>query len=656
MQLLKPLALAVTLVTGLAAGGAAVAQEAIPVEEFALLPAMSNVSLSPNGEYIAYLIKPSLRDPYIVEIREVDDLSARPVRIGGDRMEVDGVSWLNDERLLVDFRQQFRDDIEDVNDGVWASKRAIINRDGRGRWLEMPDDASLRSRLLDDPDHILVYTANYSRGESLEGRAISDLRTPDFQLYNVNNGRMSLVLRGNDRLGGYIVDREGNIRGATEVDGGAREVIYYSRDIGGSEWREVFRNSVDNVDVSFSFMGFDPADPDIAFVTATNGHDTTGVYEFNVRTGNFGSEIFRAEGVDIAGAWRSTAPDRLGEIVGFVYYQDGQRRVAFMDAGEQQLYDQIEATFPGTEPMVLSRSRDGNRMIIYVSGPRNPGAYYLLDNGQLSLLGSRNPLLSPEDLSDVEFVRYTARDGRSIPGYLTVPSVGEAPYPLVVLPHGGPWVSEHINWDEWGQLLANRGYMVLQPGYRGTEGYGIDHWTSSFAEWGQAMQDDLDDGAQFLVNEGLVDPDQVAIFGWSYGGYAAFAASVRNPSPYQCSIAGAGVSDMTQIRSDFTQSRLNRLLLRTAYRGLNPVDHAAEVEMPLLIIHGEVDQRVPIVHSERFVRALDRAGVDNYRYVVLERADHFSNTLSYDNKLELYSELLAWLAGPCGMPPRATVE
>ena len=136
-------------------------------------------------------------------------------------------------------------------------------------------------------------------------------------------------------------------------------------------------------------------------------------------------------------------------------------------------------------------------------------------------LGSRNPLLAPEDLSSVEYIRYKARDGQVVPAYLTKPNTGSAPWPLVVLPHGGPHVNEVIGFDEWGQMLANNGYMVLQPQYRMSTGWGKKHFDGGLHQHGLAMQDDKDDGAQYLIDKGLANKDKIAMFGWSYGGYAA---------------------------------------------------------------------------------------------------------------------------------------
>ena len=181
--------------------------------------------------------------------------------------------------------------------------------------------------------------------------------------------------------------------------------------------------------------------------------------------------------------------------------------------------DELEGVIPyAYNVRINSRSRDGQTLIVYNYGPRDPGTYYLIKDGQLKTVGSKQPLLKSEELADVKYVSWEARDGKTIHGYLTVPH-GEPPFPLIVLPHGGPFVSETVSWDEWGQMLANNGYLVLQPQFRGSRNYGLDYYMSAFKDGGQGgykMQDDKDDGALYLVEQGLADKDRIALFGYAH--------------------------------------------------------------------------------------------------------------------------------------------
>ncbi|VAW36656.1 Prolyl oligopeptidase family protein, partial [hydrothermal vent metagenome] len=227
------------------------------------------------------------------------------------------------------------------------------------------------------------------------------------------------------------------------------------------------------------------------------------------------------------------------------------------------------------------------------------------------------------------------------------------PFPAVVMPHGGPFVHESVGYSEWGQMLANNGYLVFQPQYRGSKGYGLDYYKSSFINGGQggyAMQDDKDDGVKYLIKKGLVDANRVAMFGWSYGGYAALVAASRTEQLYQCVIAGAAVSD-TQLQVNYYKKRLRGASkieqVNMWQDSISPIKEVAKVNIPILLIHGSVDQRVPLEHAKRYLKALKKHN-KKHQYVELEGADHFTNTLFYQHKLKLYSSMISYLKNSCG--------
>ena len=281
-------------------------------------------------------------------------------------------------------------------------------------------------------------------------------------------------------------------------------------------------------------------------------------------------------------------------------------------------------------------------------------------------------------------------DGKTISGYVTKPK-GKGPFPLIVLPHGGPHVNEVIGYDEWGQFLANNGYMVLQPQYRMSVGWGQNLFDAAYGQHGLAMQDDKDDGAKYLISKGLVDPDRVAMFGWSYGGYAALVAAERTPQIYQCTIAGAAVADPAKSyrerRSPYSPKALDDWAQRRGMIGINPIADIDKVNVPVMMVHGDVDRRVEYYHFKDFKSAMERAGKYNprvivggsnetassvssatrqssgegssaaleqanyqprSRFVTLEGADHFYATLMYNHQEKLYTEILDFLKNDCG--------
>jgi len=205
-----------------------------------------------------------------------------------------------------------------------------------------------------------------------------------------------------------------------------------------------------------------------------------------------------------------------------------------------------------------------------------------------------------------------------------------------------------VAWDEWAQLLATRGYAVLQPNFRGSTGFGQKYWRAGDAKWGYEMQDDVDDGMLHLVKQGIADPKRMAIFGWSYGGYSAMVGSLREPNLYRCAIPGAGVSSMELIELERSRNRFIDIFQAPATGGLSPIKEAKNVNVPVLLIHGDRDQIVPIKHSDMFARALKSHGKP-HKYVKLVDAAHTLDTIGYEHSMKFYAALLDFLAGDCGM-------
>jgi dipeptidyl aminopeptidase/acylaminoacyl peptidase len=300
-------------------------------------------------------------------------------------------------------------------------------------------------------------------------------------------------------------------------------------------------------------------------------------------------------------------------------------------------------------------------MTILNRGPKDPGTYYLYRNKELLQIGLAKPLLEKEALADVKYIQYKARDGRKIPAFVTIPTTGTKPYPLVVLPHGGPHVREVVFYDEWAQMLANRGYMVLQPQYRMSLNYGMDHFTSAFidgSQGGRKMQDDKDDGALFLVEKGFADPDRMAMFGWSYGGYAALVAASRDPQIYQCVIAGAAISNQRRWANAgaYGAQGIGKIWRDVyLYGSVQPTEEAPKVNVPVLLIHGSVDHRVLPAQARAYLAQLKKHDKP-HKYLLLDGVGHFSNTMFFDHKLELYTSIIDFLGNDCWTGEDAAME
>lgn len=643
------LLLAASLLSLTTAPATAIAKAApvpFPIEYWAAPNFMDNVSVSPDGKYVAFRKATSRKGDNIIEVYEAGNMTKAPKRVGAKSMDIQGFDWIGDDEMVVSFSKQVSKKIQGFNQGAFKGKLALYSMK-TGKFNELnADDFSLSfaNPLVDEPDHVLV---RYSFFDQRKSR-----RAPSFYKYNLKTGGKQLVLKGNQELRGYRFDSEGNPRFARKFDESSNETVFLYRPVGGSGWEEYFRQSEDSFE-TFAYGGLIEGDPDRIYVIAHNGNDKEGLYKFNLKTKAFETLVYRNNDVELFGTVRhSNNWSEPGKVTGVRY---GKEKVftKFFDGTEEAMIKQLENAIPFSHNVTISsRSRDGNTLVARNRGPRDPGSFYLFKNNKLSKLGSVNGLLDSKKLADVEYVTYSARDGKKISGYVTRPN-GKGPFPLVVMPHGGPFIPEVVGWDDWGQMLANNGYMVLQPQYRGSTNYGLDFYKSAFIEGGEGgkkMQDDKDDGVKYLISKGDVSADRVAMFGWSYGGYAALIAAAREPNIYQCVIAGAAVADNDQ-QLNYYKDRLDGAQkveqINFWSDSVNPIKEAENVNVPMLIIHGSVDQRVPVKHADKYIKALKQSG-KAHEYIELKNADHFSDTLFYDHKIKAYPRMISFLKNDCG--------
>jgi len=618
----------------------------VPMEYWAAPDFMSSVSVSPSGKYVAFIKSTSQKGDKIVEVFDANNLSKKPYRVGAKKMRLQAFQWVGDEEMVVSFDQQVSKRIKGFNQGAFKSKIALFSMENK-KFKELNDDnfnLSLASGLVHDPDHVLVEYAYFDRAQSR--------RQPSYYKYNLKKGTKKLVLKGNEDIRGIRFDEYGEPRFARKFDMGSQEFVSLYREKGSNDWKEYHRQHEDSFE-TFNYGGLVEGDDNRIYVLANNGNDKVGLWKYNLKTKAFEDLVYRRNDVDLvttlrpANGWKNPS-----KMTGVAYNKETRHRKYF-DSTEEAMIKQFKNALPNADYVSInSMSRDGKTIVVRNTGSKDPGTFYLYRDGKVSKLGGTNPLLAPENLANVEYIEYKARDGKDIAGYLTRPN-GPGPHPLVVMPHGGPFINEVVIYDDWAQMLANNGYMVLQPQYRGSRGYGLDFYKTAFingGEGGKKMQDDKDDGVKHLISKGEVSADRVAMFGWSYGGYAALIAAAREPNMYQCVIAGAAVADNNQ-QVNYYRDRIDgasRIEQVPFWDGsISPVKEVNKVNVPMLLIHGSVDQRVPPLHAKKYVKELEKYG-KSFEYVELKNADHFSNTLFYDHKMKAYPRMISFLQNDCG--------
>lgn len=629
------------------------AQGNVPIEVWALRDVVNAVQISPDGKHLLVHKVESREGDYILEIYRTDDLSKPLRRLAADPMEIISATWVSGTKIYGSAWQVIRKTVKGQEEDVRGYQSFFYDLEAN-KFSRVDGNFGLVNTLPKEPDHILVSTGT-AVGDGTGSDPFARFRPRSYYRFDLNTGARTLVLRGSGKFPQATFDNDGNPRFTQSIDPVSNKLQYFYRKPGDGSWTQFLEydlNDVKNVATVYTnipgLVGLDPDNPNLGyFVNWAEGEDKAALFEFDFQTGKLGRKLFQDKDADVMGIQTHSIPGNDKMVAAL--YPGAKMERHWFDEEEKALYQALEQQIPYAHQVsISSRSTDGRSMIVTNRGPRDPGSFWLVKDGKLAKLGSRNPLLNPETLADVEYIRYPARDGRIIPAYVTKPK-GKGPFPLIVLPHGGPMVNEIITYDEWGQLLANQGYMVLQPQYRVTVGWGREHFLAGFGEYGKAMQDDKDDGALHLVKQGLVDPDRIAMFGWSYGGYAALIAASREPNIYQCTIAGAALSNWPKLKTVWGRGRdsaVDQYWLNTAY-GVNPVDEVAKVNIPLLMVHGDVDRRVLYYHFTDYKKAFEQTGKDG-QFITLEGADHFYNTLMYTHQQQFFTKMLDYLANDCG--------
>jgi len=637
--------------------------------DFAREAQIENVSISPDGKHIAGLVSQD-GVTKVIAIWETANPEKAPTILGSAKMTLMRVQFVKNDRLAVVAQQLWtygstkahlqKIYITDLQGSKWTS--ALPENRGKSDYEELMQqlsDPSILSRLPNDPKHILVLNT----GANGAG---------DVYKVDLYDGSAERVTRGSERFGGLQVDHTGEIRARQEVDfdNGKVYLAQQIKDPKTGQWVEHFRSYAKDRNLT-TVVGFSE-DPNIVYVNVRRDSDKTGIYEYDIAQRKITEPAFEIKLFDAGGP----VQDDNGKLLGFTYAAD-TGRIYWTDpamAGIAKNLPQalgvktvsVQWTDPagGAAPAKVSYpdgfgatitnwSKDLKYVIVEKSGPNLPPEFYLLTDGaKLTLLGRSRPQINAATLGDSRLVQYAARDGLMIPAFLHTPPkdvYGAGPYPAIVLPHGGPSARDHLGWDMsgWTKYFTARGYVVIQPQFRGSEEWGSKLARAGDAQWGKTMQDDNDDAAKYLIAQKLAAPDRIALFGYSYGGYAAFVAAIRPNGLYQCSVAGAGVAEIKRFQGETYNNRFLREYQRPTIDGLDPLSNAKNASIPIFVYHGDRDQTVEVEESRRFVGALKAAG-KTYKYLEIKDMGHQYNLMTPDMLETQLVEIEKYLKTDCG--------
>ena len=540
------------------------------------------------------------------------------------------VQWLKDERLMFSMQTNGQESFGWYAVNADGSNLTIIRQATTVNANEEVQVAGGREQILNtlplDPNEIVVGLVRGSSG-------LMDIYRMNVHKENAKR----LICTNPGKVREWITDSKGVPRiGTAQDERGLDQIIYY-RANDKSEWVELDHFKQDAP--RWEPLGFD-ADDQTLYVASNIGRKTFAVYTYDLQAHKLGPVVVEDPVYDVGNDAYGyegglVVRGRDHKVLGVNYLADRPKTV-WLDAEMIKLQSDIDRALPHTLNRIGSATRDGSKCILNASSDRDPGTYYLLDikNLQLLELLRINSKVDPAQMSTMQSVSYTARDGMQLHAFLTLPE-GRLPknLPLIVHPHGGPYGPR----DAWGfnanvQFLANRGYAVLQPNFRGSGGYGPDYEAAGYRQWGLQMQDDLTDGAQWLIKEGIVDPARVGIYGASYGGYAAMMGPIKEPQLFSCAINYVGVTDIRDLFPGFedfpkfaqesVSRRFGHPVKDKAYMDANsPAYQADRIQCPVLMAYGFFDPRVKLEQGEKMYKAMKAKGRD-VEYIVSGNEGH----------------------------------
>lgn len=600
----------------------------IPLADFFRNPEAAGYEVSPGGEYLSWLAPWENR--LNVFVQPVDGSTAPRRLTDATKRDIAGYFWAAKDQIVY-----LQDDGGDENFHLYA-----VNTDGQERRDLTPFPSvrvSVVDDLRDDEDHLLI---------SMNKR---DAHVFDVYRLNTRTGEMQMVAENPGSVAEWVTDHEGKVRAAIQTDGVNTELLYRASE--NEPFRKVlvtdFRESVDPL-----FFTYDNKE---LYASSNLGRDKAAIVRLDPETGKEMEVIFEHPEVDVGSLLGS---DKRKVITAATFTKD-KREYHFFDRWRQELQEKLEKKFPGMEVSLASMNRDENRFIVRTQSDRTRGASWFYDatTDDLRKLADISPWLHEEQMAPMTPVQVTARDGLKLPAYLTLPP-GEKAHnlPAVLYVHGGPWVRDAWGFNGAAQFLANRGYAVLQVNYRGSTGYGRAFWEKGFKQWGKAMQDDLTDAAKWLVEQGIADPKRIAIYGGSYGGYAALAGMAFTPEVYAAGISFVGPSNLFTLLETVPpywepMRKMNYEMIGDPekepelLREASPLFSADDIRAPLLIAQGANDPRVKKAESDQIVEALKKRGID-VPYIVKDNEGHgFANE---ENRLYFYRAIEQFLAKHLG--------
>lgn len=643
--------------TYLAPVTAVVAEDAAPqtiyqVQDFVGEWSVKGMLLSPNGKRLVFS---QVYDDKIyltpVEINGAELRALTNIPFDKDSYPTD-IRWATDDRIVFTLRKKIK--VRRTDFHLWSeilmsinadgSDPKLLRTDGKSSSLKHFDNADVISMLEEDPDHILV-------GKSRRRDWVDEFyegSVDDVHKLNIRTGDLSLYMKGpkiqDFKFNDWYADQKGRIRFGYGYDrkGNSVMIIRGSTD---EDWTVLSDNEL------FEEGKFRPlqfgADDNEFYVLSSLATGRLAVYSFDIATGKLGDLVFAHDTVDVTGIIYSF--DK-GKVVAATY-DEGGGKLQYLDDDYATLRGGIERALK-TGFSLWSVSDDDKNMIVLQGNEQDPGSYYHYDavGKKLNYLGSRLPGLDPTQMAKMESVSYETRDGLTIDAVMTKPRLHDGkPLPFIVMPHTSPSGRDSVEWDRTVQFLANRGYGVFQPNYRGSSGFGQRFRALGEGEWGRDMQNDLVDGVEWMIDNGHAQQGSICIMGRGYAGYAALMGVAKEGELFSCAISRDAPTDIPAMlrtarlrnNNDDAYSEVAGDLDKDELESISPASLISDIHSPILLYHRE-DAFYDVQYTRKFAKSLDKAK-KTFDYVEVEGAEGENVYDANEDDLQFLSAVEAWL-------------
>ncbi len=610
----------------------------VRISAFADNMTIGSMQISPDGKSVVYtmrngdsnylvvgdLLNNSLEVSQVL-MRDVDNYATNPHWATNNRIifTLNFKTKVSGTRYKVNSRLMYATD----RDG---SNAIALRTDGKsaGRSLRHIDSSDLIHILPEDPDRILIgKSRNRDWLQDYEKGVVSDV-----YYMNIQTGEMEIYMRSprfdGVKLHSWHSDKDGHIRFGFGTDR-KDDMVMLIRGQGEDDWTQLSKNEL------FEEGKFFPlrfgSQPNEFYVLSSMATGRNTVFKFDIATGELDGKVYGHDTVDVSSLVYSNNKEK---VLAAVYY-DEEREMVFFDDEYERMIKLLENALD-MDIFIHSQSKDEKNLIILARNDTDPGSYYHYDveNKKLNYLASNMEGIYPDEIAQTTPMQYETRDGITISGYITTPlNYSGEPLPTIVLPHSNTRSRDYLSWNYTVKYLANRGYVVIQPNYRGSTGYGHRFMSLGDGEWGGDMQNDLADVARWAVDEGFAHPEKICIMGKSYAGYAALMGVATDADLFKCAISWGGVSDIKRmLKNNESYSTGNRFYQRVAgdaekseIKNISPMNYVDNITGAVLLVHGEDDNYFEIEQSEKFAKKLDRAG-KVFDYFEMEDAGHYLNT------------------------------